>query len=263
MVKIAITGANGRMGQALVRLVHQNENTQLVGAIVRHNSPHIGKDALSVSSDIPCGVMFSDNAQSIFEEADIVIDFCPAGSTQKHLKLAIQKNTKMVIGTTGLDDDMEQKIAVAGLSIPIVYASNFSVGVNLMLAMCEKSGQALDSRLFKTHIEETHHVHKLDAPSGTAISMGKALAHGRDTNFSDVYKYKQERENSADITFTDIREGEVIGDHTITFTSPLETFSIAHNAHDRDVFAHGAIVASIWVNGMSPSLYSMRNVLGL
>ena len=261
MVKIAITGANGRMGQALIRLVHQNENTQLVGAIVRHNSQHIGKDALSLSSDTVCGVLFSDNAQSIFENADVVIDFCPAGSTQKHLDLAIKANTKLVIGTTGLDDEMEQKIALAGLSIPIVYASNFSVGVNLMFALCEKSGQVLDSGLFKTHIEETHHVHKLDAPSGTAISMGMAVADSRSTKFSEVYKYKQEREKSADITFTDIREGEVIGDHTITFTSPLETLSITHNAHERDVFANGAIVASIWVSGMCPSLYSMRNVL--
>ena len=263
MIKIAITGASGRMGQSLVKLVHENPNTQLVGAIVRTGNDYISNDALKHSTDTLCHVPFSDDASRAFKDADVVIDFCPAGATEKHLELAIQHNTKLVIGTTGLDKSIEEKIKMASQKISIVYASNFSIGVNLMFALSEKAGKILNGAGFETHIEETHHIHKLDAPSGTALSIGKAIATGKDTDFNAIYKYEQPRTSIDDITFTDIREGEVIGDHTVSFTHPLESFSMTHNAHNRSVFASGAITASIWVANKSNKLFSMQDVLGV
>ncbi len=256
MVKIAITGANGRMGQTLLKLIYENKNTKLAGALVRSGNEN-------VDNDTGYGVKYTDDAEGIFETADIVIDFCPIGATEYHLGLAKKHNTKLVIGTTGLDEITEKKIAEASKEIAIVYASNFSVGVNLMFALSEKAGKVLSKIGFETHIEETHHIHKLDAPSGTALSIGKSIAKGRGVNFKDIYKYQQSRTNINDLTFTDIRKGEVIGDHTVSFTHSLESFIMTHNAHDRSVFAEGAIIAALWLVHKKPYLYSMQNVLNI
>ncbi|MGB1361041.1 MAG: 4-hydroxy-tetrahydrodipicolinate reductase [Alphaproteobacteria bacterium] len=255
MINVAVIGASGRMGQALIKLINENSKTTLSGALVRAGNENVGKEIN--------GVKYTDDIDSVFSTADVVIDFTPAGATKTHLEKAKQHNTKMIIGSTGLGKTDEQLIEDAGKDIAIVYASNFSIGVNTLFAICEKVGGVLGSDKFTTHIDETHHIHKVDAPSGTALSLGKEIAKSRNDNFDDVYKYEQDRSNNKDITFSDNRKGEVIGDHTVSFNNEMESLHLTHNAHNRDVFADGAVFASIWINDKDKGLYSMRDVLGL
>ena len=262
--KITIVGASGRMGGALIRLIIDNPNTELVGATARSNSPAVGIDAGTSAGIPPLGVKITDDLHTAFANADVVIDFTPKGSTALHLDIAKQHNTKMVIGSTGLDDAEEHLIHVAGTHIPIVYASNFSIGVNTLFAVCEHIAPILSADKFQVHIDETHHIHKLDAPSGTAISLGKYVASGRQDDFKSVYKYESDRTQNTDITFTDNRQGEVIGDHTVSFNGVLESLHLTHNSHDRSVFADGAVFASIWLNDNKQNgMYTMRDVLNL
>ena len=254
-IKVAVIGAGGRMGQALIKLINQNSKTVLSGALVRAGNDKIGNDA--------GGVNYTDDIDSVFENSDVAIDFTPAGSTATNLEYAKKHNTKMVIGSTGLGKADEDLIEQYSKDIPIVYASNFSIGVNTLFAVCEKISGTLGSDKFEVHIDETHHIHKIDAPSGTALSLGKEVAKSRGQNFDDVYKYESERKNENDITFSDNREGEVIGDHTVSFNGELESLHLTHNAHNRDVFADGAVFASVWLADKNIGLYNMRDVLEL
>jgi len=263
MLYVAVMGCTGRMGQALVRLINDNEEIQLGGALVRENNKNIGDDVGDLAGIGKTGVKITDDVDLVFSECDVIIDFTPVGSTAKNLELAQKYNTKMVIGSTGLSSEDEDLIKKYSKQIAIVYSSNFSVGVNTLFSMCEKVGAVLSSDKFEIHIDETHHINKLDAPSGTALSLGKEIAKSRGDKFNDVYKYEQDRENQKDITFSDNREGEVIGEHTVSFNGELESLHLIHNAHNRDVFADGAIIASIWLESVKKGLYNMRDVLGL
>lgn len=262
--KITVVGASGRMGGALIRLINKNPNTDLVYATARPNSPALGQDAGTKSGIAPLGIIITDDLNTAFKNCDVVIDFTPKGSTEQHLKIAKTHTTKLVIGSTGLDDMEESLIAEYAKYIPIVYASNFSIGINTLFAICQHISPILSDDRFCVHIDETHHIHKLDAPSGTAISLGKYVAQGRGDNFKSVYKYDHPRTTPSDITFTDNRQGEVVGDHTVSFNSTLESLHLTHNSHNRDVFADGAIYASIWIHNDKPNgLYTMRDVLDL
>ena len=263
MLYVGVIGCTGRMGQALIRLINDNEDIQLNGALVRGNNKYIGSDVGDIAGIEKTGIKITDDADLMFSECDVVIDFTPVGSTAKNLELAQKYNTKLVIGSTGLSSKDEVLIKKYSKKIPIVYSSNFSIGVNTLFAICEKVGGVLSSDKFETHIDETHHINKLDPPSGTALSLGKEIAKARDDKFDNVYKYKQDRESQKDITFSDNREGEVIGEHTVSFNGELESLHFIHNAHNRDVFADGAIMASIWLESVKNGLYSMRDVLGI
>ncbi len=264
ITKIAIVGASGRMGGALIRLSVANPKTALVGATARPSSTALDTDAGTSAGIDSLGIPITDDLNTAFANADVIIDVTPKGSTEHHLNIARQHNTKMVIGSTGLSDTEEQHIAHTAQYIPIVYTSNFSIGMNTLFAVCEHISPILSADKFQVHIDETHHIHKQDAPSGTALSLGKYVASGRKQDFTSVYKYQSERQTDADITFTDNRRGEVIGDHTVSFESVLESLHLTHTAHKREVFADGAICASIWLNDNKPNgLYTMRDVLGL
>jgi len=263
MLYVAVIGCTGRMGQALIRLINDNEDIQLNGALVRGNNKYIGSDVGDIAGIEKTGIKITDDADIVFSECDVVIDFTPVGSTARNLELAEKYNTKMVIGSTGLSSKDEALIKKYSKKIPIVYSSNFSVGVNTLFAICEKAGAVLSSDKFETHIDEAHHINKIDAPSGTALSLGKEIAKARGDEFDDVYKYNQERESNKDITFSDSREGDIVGEHTVSFNGKLESLHFVHDAHNRDVFADGAIVASIWLESVKNGLYSMRDVLGI
>ncbi len=263
-INFTIVGASGRMGQALIRLIAHTPHIRLVGATARSDSSALGTDAGTHAGIAPLDVAFTDDLDMVFANTDVVIDFTPRGNTEHHLNIAKKHNTKIVIGSTGLSNAEELLIADVGRFIPIVYASNFSIGMNTLFAVCEKISPILSADKFQVHIDETHHVHKLDAPSGTAISLGKYVASGRGDAFNSVYTYESPRKTDADIVFTDNRQGEVIGDHTVSFNGGLESLHLTHNAHNRDVFADGAIYAGIWLhNTKNPALYTMRDVLGL
>lgn len=263
MIKITVLGASGRMGKALIRLIATTPNTILVGATTRPNSAVLGKDAGELADIAPLGIGVTDDLDSAFKACDVVIDFTPQGRTAHHLDIATTYGTKIVIGSTGLSNGEESLITQASKTIPILYASNFSIGMNTLFAICERISPTLSADMFNVHIDETHHIHKLDAPSGTALSLGKYVAQGRGDDFNTVYKYDTPRTADSDITFTDNRHGDVIGDHTVRFNGELESLHLTHNAHSRDVFADGAIKGAIWLHSQPTGLYTMRDMLGL
>lgn len=276
MIKIAIIGALGRMGQSLIKIIINDPSLQLAGAIGMEGTEGFGKDIGQLTTGKNNNIFVTNDLEEVVKNADCLIDFTPAGNTQKHIDMCIKHNKALVIGTTGLCEKTLQQIEQAGNHIPIIYASNFSVGVTLLKKLCRdvanvtKTGETKNGDNFAIKIEETHHIHKIDAPSGTAIILGKEIAQEVGQNFDDIYKYsgdinkdltKQELDSDA-INFVSYREGEVVGDHTVSFISNSESIHLTHNAHDRNIFANGAIKASVWLVKLNKKgLFSMEDVL--
>ena len=256
--KVGVVGVNGRMGQVLCQKLqakHDEGQLEFLGGSSRQNS-----DAVSVLN-VP--VM---DVEELFEACDCVIDFTKPEALGSHLKYAQKFHTSLVFGTTGLSKAQEMDIKDAADIVPIVYAANMSIGVNLMLAVVEKVAAALDED-FDIEIFEAHHRHKIDSPSGTALAIGKAAAKGRNVSFEDVSMSNMGNREGArkkgDIGFAVVRGGDVIGEHTAGFYGENERFEITHKASDRALFAAGAIKAAQWLKGKSAGLYSMRDVLDI
>lgn len=246
--KIGILGAGGRMGRMLIREVVESDGACLSGALERPGHGDCGKDAGLLAALAPLGVAVTDDDGALFSGADVVIDFTLPAATVRHVALAAQTGTAMVIGTTGLDPDQEKAIGEAARRVAIVKAPNMSLGINLLLALARHAAGALDAT-YDVAVSEIHHHHKLDSPSGTALAIrDAAVAGGR----------KQE-----EIVMTALRAGDVVGDHTILFAGAGERLELTHKATSRQVFARGAVHAARWVAGKPPGLYGMADVLGL
>jgi 4-hydroxy-tetrahydrodipicolinate reductase len=222
---IGVLGATGRMGQAITAEIANTENCSSIGA--------------SQNQDL----------NLFFEKCDIVVDFTNPQPLENHLKIAEARKTPIVIGTTGLSDKQISAISNSSANIPIIYASNTSLGVNILIAAMKKAAGLLGDD-FKVEIVDKHHQHKIDAPSGTALSFAKAIQVGRDIP-------------SEDIKYSITREGEIAGEHTVTFKNQSEEISFTHKAFDRKLFAKGALQAALWLVGKPNGLYSMNDVLGL
>lgn len=253
-MKIGITGCLGRMGQMLVHeIIHGNhEAIELAGGSV-------------LTEDEKKDVEFfaTEKADELFKASDVIIDFTQPEATENHIALAVQSKIPLVIGTTGLSAAQEEAIAKASQTCPIVYAANMSLGVNLMLALVEKAAKSLDDS-WDIEIHETHHHHKIDSPSGTALALGKAAALGRNVSLDN--KKSIERSGArqpGDIGFSVQRGGDVAGEHTVSFFGQSERIALTHLANDRAIFARGALHAAQWLHQKAPGLYSMRDVLGL
>ncbi|MCB9990996.1 MAG: 4-hydroxy-tetrahydrodipicolinate reductase [Rhodospirillales bacterium] len=250
--KIGVLGCTGRVGALIVQEIQ-----------ARHFGPEISLAGGTVKPGYPADVDFftTEDPATLFEMADVLIDFTTPDATAKHIWLAAKHHKPLVIGTTGLNDSQEQEIADAAKEAPIVYAANMSVGVNLLLALVEQAAARLGTE-WDIEIAETHHKHKIDAPSGTALALGKAAASGRKTTLDPVTDRTGERQ-SGDIGFAVQRGGDVVGEHTVTFYAEGERLELGHKASNRSLFAKGAIRAALWVKDQSPGLYAMRDVLGL
>ncbi|MGB1548175.1 MAG: 4-hydroxy-tetrahydrodipicolinate reductase [Alphaproteobacteria bacterium] len=248
MIKIGILGAAGRMGQMLVREVAGGQGISLAAAADVAGHAAIGKDAGSLAGLSPLGVVVTHDVEALFDAADVAIDFTLPAGTAAHVKLAGATKTPIVIGTTGLGRAEEKVLAEAAKVIPIVQAPNMSLAVNLLFALTEKAARALDES-YDVAISETHHRHKVDAPSGTALALRAAAEAGG-------------RERDA-ITMTAIRAGDIVGEHSVFFTGEGERLTLKHEATSRVVFARGAVHAARWVLGKSPGRYNMRDVLDL
>lgn len=266
MVKVAIAGVAGRMGRMLVQAVSENADAQLVAAFDRKGSPFIGVDAGELANVGVLGVSVTDDAVAAAQAADVMIDFTVIDATLANLTVCEQNNCKLVIGTTGFDEAQKQQIAAVADKLGVVMAANYSVGVNLMLGLLETASRVIGDQ---TDIEiiETHHRHKVDAPSGTALAMGEVIANtlGRDLSKCAVYGREGqtgERDRET-IGFATIRAGDVVGDHTALFADIGERVEITHKASSRMTFASGAVRAATWLANRPPNLYSMRDVLGL
>jgi len=265
-MKIGIVGCAGRMGQMLVREVAATPGCTLVGGTARVGSPAVGKDIGLLAGIEARGVAVIDDPAVLFAEADAVIDFTPPEAVERHAALAAQGQTALVIGTTGLNPAQQASIAAAATHTPIVQAPNMSVGVNVLLAVVEQVARTLGDD-YDIEVVEMHHRHKVDAPSGTALGLGRAAAAGRGVALEDVWQKTRDGytgpRRAGDIGFATLRGGDVVGDHTVVFATDGERVEITHKASSRQVFAKGAVRAALWTADKTPGLYTMRDVLAL
>lgn len=265
MTKIAITGAAGRMGKALLEATHQTEGMTVSVAIERPGSSIIGVDAGELAGIGKLDVAVVDDLANA-AEFDVLIDFTCPEVTMANLGVCRQRGSAIVIGTTGMSDAQKAAIAEAGKEIGVVFAPNMSVGVNLCLKLLETAAKVLGDEV-DIEIIEAHHRHKVDAPSGTALRMGEVVAEalGRDLKECAVYGREGvtgERDRKT-IGFETIRAGDIVGEHTVLFAGVGERVEITHKASSRMTFATGAVRAAQWLQGRDSGLYDMQDVLGL
>jgi len=265
MIKLAIVGAAGRMGNALVRCAQDIEGLGVVAAVDRSGNPALGSDIGTMAGVGAIGVKIGDSLPDA-PEYDVLIDFTLHDAVVGNVKVAASAGCAVVIGTTGLTESETAEVNEAATSVPIVWAPNMSLGMNLLFAEVKKAARVLGAD-YRVEIDETHHIHKKDSPSGTALRLGEKVAEGSGANFQDIYVHDPDGERGESqkdkIVVRSFREGEVVGVHTVSFENDGEKIEFTHNAHSRDAFAMGALRAAQWVAGKEPGLYSMQDVLGL
>jgi len=266
-MKIAVMGAAGRMGCALLQAVAENPGTRIAGAIEREGAPEIGSDIGPLAGLDPIGIPVTSDALELFTTVDGVLDFTTPSASIEFAGLAANARIVHVIGTTGFTDADEAAIAAAARHATIVKAGNMSLGVNLLTALTRKVAKALDEQ-FDIEIVEMHHRHKVDAPSGTALMLGEAAAKGRGVDLKSKAVMARQghtgpRPDGA-IGMQTLRGGSVVGDHTVIFAGEGERIELCHKAQDRSIFAKGAVKAAQWAHAhKKPGLFSMLDVLGI
>lgn len=263
--KVAIAGANGRMGRALVQAIDANSNTILVGALEHDQSEALGLDA-GYAVGIKTGIFISSDTSAVLAQADVLIDFTRPNVSLPLIEQCAQRGVKMVIGTTGFDEIGKSAIEVAAQKRAIVFAANFSVGVNVTFHILDTVARVLNEG-YDIEIIEAHHRYKVDAPSGTALRMGEVVAHalGRDLKECAIYGregHTGERQAQT-IGFSTIRAGDIVGEHTVLFADDGERIEITHKASSRMTFAMGAVRAATWLAQHDKGLFDMQDVLGL
>ncbi|MDX2257793.1 MAG: 4-hydroxy-tetrahydrodipicolinate reductase [Hyphomicrobiaceae bacterium] len=265
-VRIAVMGAEGRMGRELVRTVHGTAGAIMAGATERPGSPVIGQDAGVLAGLPSLGAVVSGDVESVIGSVDAIIDFTAPAATVRFARIAAERGIVHVIGTTGLSPAEEAEIAASARRAVVIKAGNMSLGVNLLTAVVQKVAAALDAD-FDIEIVEMHHRHKVDAPSGTALMLAEAAAMGRGIALGEHAVRQRDGHAGArrrgDIGMQSLRGGSVVGDHTVIFAGEGERIEVTHKAQDRSIFARGAVKAAIWGHGRRPGLYSMMDVLGL
>jgi 4-hydroxy-tetrahydrodipicolinate reductase len=265
-MRLIVAGAGGRMGRTLVKALTDIKGFALAGALEDVRSPLLGWDAGTLAGMPENGVKLTHDATLLLEKADGIIDFTAPVATLAFAALAAKAGKVHVIGTTGLSADNEAKIKDAGKTAVIVKSGNMSLGVNLLAALTKRVAKTLDQS-FDIEILEMHHNQKVDAPSGTALLLGRAAAEGRGIDL-DSHAVKARvghtgARKSGDIGFASLRGGSVVGEHHVIFAGPAERVELTHRAEDRMIFARGALHAALWARGQKPGLYSMMDVLGL
>ncbi|MGE0743826.1 MAG: 4-hydroxy-tetrahydrodipicolinate reductase [Rhodospirillales bacterium] len=265
-MRIGIVGAAGRMGQMIVRQVGETKGCVVAAAADAPGHAAIGRDAGEVAGIGPIGVAVADSADAVFDAADAVIEFSVPAATVANAQRAADRRKIHVIGTTGFTPADEAALAAAAERATIVRSPNMSVAVNILFALARQVAGLLDDE-FDADILEMHHRHKVDAPSGTALGLGRAVAAGRKVDLAAVARYAREGQTGArprgEIGFATLRGGDVVGDHTVIFAADGERLELVHKASSRQIFARGAVRAALWAKGRPPGLYSMVDVLGL
>ncbi|KGQ40541.1 4-hydroxy-tetrahydrodipicolinate reductase [Gallibacterium anatis] len=265
-LRIAVVGAGGRMGRQLIQAISKADGVQLTAAFEREGSSLVGSDAGELAGIGHNGITVSDNLAQQADNFDLLIDFTRPEGTLAHLAFCSANNKKMVIGTTGFDEQGKQSIKQAAEKTGIVFASNYSVGVNLVFKLLEKAAKVMGDYC-DIEIIEAHHRHKVDAPSGTALSMGEHIAKAMGKNLKDHAVYAREgitgERKQDQIGFATIRAGDVVGEHTVWFADEGERVEIAHKASSRMTFANGAVRAAKWLANHDKGLFDMTDVLDL
>ena len=265
-LRIIVTGAAGRMGRMVVRTIHESPGFALAGALERDNSPWLDHDPGPLAGCPPTGVQIATDPLPLLVDADAIIDFSSPRRAVELAGLAAQARIAHVIGTTGLAADDLDRIDAAARHAPIVRSGNMSLGVNVLAALARRAAAALGDE-YDIEILEMHHRMKVDAPSGTALMLGEAVAGGRDISLKNHSARARDGITGArrkgDIGFASLRGGTVVGDHSVIFAGEGERLVLSHQAEDRALFAYGALKAARWAHGRKPGLYSMADVLGL
>ena len=266
-MKIGILGCAGRMGRALLAEVMESEGSTLAGGTEMPGHPALGQDLGSLAGTDDIGLIASDDARTLIAEADVVIEFSTIEATLRHVALSADLGTAHVIGTTGFDETSKTELRAAAQRTRLVWAANMSLGVNLLLGLTERVARSLGPEAFDIEIVETHHRHKIDAPSGTALALGEAAARGRGLPLADIADRGRDGMTGARKTgaigFAALRGGDVVGDHSVVFAGLGERIELTHKAADRRIYARGAVHAARWLEDRETGLYDMIDVLGL
>ncbi len=265
MTSLAVIGAGGRMGHAIVRCAGNNPDSVIAAAIEQTGHAAVGRDVGQVAGLDPIGVAISDNIADI-ASADAVIDFTFHSAAPKHVRAAQDAGCAFVLGTTGLTDEEAAVVRAAADVIPVVWAPNMSLGMNTLFALVKQAAAGLSDD-YDIEIVEAHHRHKQDAPSGTALGLAKNAAAGRGVCLDDVADYGRHGMTGervpGRIGIHALRAGDIVGDHTVMFATDGERLELTHRASSRDTFAIGAVKAAVWAAEKPAGLYNMQDVLGL
>ncbi len=266
MVRAIVAGAGGRMGGRIITMISQTEGIELSAAFERPDSPAVGKDAGVVAGVGELGVRIEDSLDKVIDKGDVIIDFTFHEASVQHAKKAAEKGRAMVIGTTGFTNQEYEALDEYSKSFSLVLAPNMSVGVNLLYKLLETAASVLGDD-YDVEIVEAHHRMKKDAPSGTALQLGRVVAKALGRDFDEVAVFERHgligERSRKEIGIQTIRAGDIVGEHTVLFGGIGERIEITHKASSRDTFAKGAVRAALWVVGKPAGIYSMQDVLGL
>lgn len=265
-MKIGIIGCGGRMGRMLIIQVLDTEACTLAGGIEHSRSPDIGRDIATLVERPPIGVRIGEEPRLLFDCADVIIDFSSSSATAANAALAAETGKALVVGTTGLGPEQTTALTTAARRTSVLYSPNMSLGMNVLFALVEQVSRVLDDS-YDIEILEMHHRGKMDAPSGTALELGRAAALGRgiDLGVSSqrVHDSYIGQRRKGDIGFAVVRGGDTVGEHNVIFATDGERVELTHKASSRGIFARGAVRAALWLQGREPGLYSMQDVLGM
>jgi len=266
VVKLALLGASGRMGRAILGLLPEMPEVRLCGALTSPTSRWLGHDVSELSGGATTGVIVTSDAATAVRNATAVIDFTLPAALPGNLAACVASGLPIAIGTTGLDESARSAAYQAASHIPVLLAPNMSVGVNLLFGLVRVAARALGQE-YDAEIYEAHHRHKKDAPSGTALRLGEELAAARGSTLEKAAIWARHgligERPAGTIGFAVLRAGDIVGEHVVTFAGGGERLELAHRAHDRSTFARGALRAAGWLVGRPPGIYSMQDVLGL
>jgi 4-hydroxy-tetrahydrodipicolinate reductase len=260
MVRIGISGAAGRMGRSIIAVCGATTGVRVAAALERPGSAAIGTDAGELAGLGRLGVAVGSNFAAAAGDVDVLIEFTSPAATLEHLRVCRERGLRIVIGTTGLDSVQRREIADAARDIAVVQSPNMSIGVNLCFRLAELAAEVI-GRGSEIGVWEAHHAQKKDAPSGTALHLGEIVARALGVDF-DAAAVRAGKAGGP-IRFESVREGDVIGDHTVSFAAPDERVEITHRAFSRRTFAEGAVRAAKWIAAKERGLYDMQDVLGL
>jgi 4-hydroxy-tetrahydrodipicolinate reductase len=264
-IHFAVAGASGRMGRTLIEAIMKAPDATLVGALDITGSPFLGKDAGEMVG-APSGVAVSDDIEATLAKAGCLIDFTRPEGTLRHLEICRRHKVAMIIGTTGMNAEQKRVIEDAAREIPIVFAPNMAVGVNLVFKLLDTAARILNEG-YDVEIVEAHHRHKVDAPSGTALRMGEVVAAALGRSLEECAVYGREGHTgerpATQIGFATVRGGDIVGDHTVLFAGTGERVEISHKAASRMPYALGSLRAARFLKGKAGGLFDMQDVLGL
>ncbi len=265
-MRVGIAGAAGKMGQALIKSVKEHPELTLGAAWERPDHPSLGQDAGLLAGQDRMNIILSDDMRSALSECEVVIDFTAPKATMTLVEAALPAGRSLVIGTTGFSAHQLSGLQEAARKISVVYATNFSIGINLLWVLARRAAEVLGPR-FDAEIIEAHHNMKKDAPSGTALTLLEAICKGQGLDPDKCVRHGRQGwtgpRSPGEVGMHAVRAGDIIGEHLALFAGPGERLELKHQAHSRDTFARGAVRAAAWLGQRPAGFYHMADVLGL